>query len=97
MLQTKKKYLYKTLQKAAILLPSVLLLFSQTLNVCASKAEERAAAQQALPIQSNQIEDWPDGPIVTAAAAILMEAETGAVLYAKTYTNPIIPPAPPRF
>lgn len=35
------------------------------------------------PIESNQIAGWPDGPIVNADAAILMEANTGTILYAK--------------
>lgn len=91
MLQSKKKHFYKILQKTAILLPAALLLFTQVLQVSASKTEERIVAQQALPVQSNQIENWPDGPIVTAAAAILMEAETGAVLYAKNIHEPHYP------
>lgn len=35
------------------------------------------------PIQSNEIKDWPQGPQVGASAAILVEAETGTILYAK--------------
>ncbi len=54
-----------------------------SLYVQASDLEERIAAQQALPIESNQIEDWPQGPVVTAESAILMEVETGTILYAK--------------
>ena len=69
----------------------LILFFTQGLAVQAATTEERIAAQQALPIQSNQIEDWPDGPIVTAAAAILMEAETGTVLYAKNIHEPHYP------
>ena len=91
MLQYKNNPLYRFLQKSLITLPAIALLFTQTLIAYASKTEERIAAQQALPIQSNQIEDWPDGPIVTAAAAILMEAETGAVLYAKNIHEPHYP------
>ena len=44
------------------------------------------------PIESNQIAGWPDGPIVNADAAILMEANTGTILYAKIYIqNNILP------
>ncbi len=46
-------------------------------------AEERLEIQRAKPIQSNEVENWPKGPIVNAEAAILIEAETGAILYAK--------------
>ena len=34
-------------------------------------------------IESNSIENWPQGPEVYAAAAIVMEANTGTILYAK--------------
>ncbi len=36
-----------------------------------------------LPIQSNQIENWPEGPAISAQSAILLEANTGVILYAK--------------
>lgn len=35
------------------------------------------------PIQSNEIEGWPAGPQVEAETAILMDANTGSILYAK--------------
>jgi len=37
----------------------------------------------ALAVQSNDIEGWPAGPAVTSPAAILMDMDTGTVLYAK--------------
>lgn len=36
-----------------------------------------------MPVQSNQLPDWPEGPGTYGEAAIVMEAETGAILYAK--------------
>ena len=36
------------------------------------------------PIQSNEIEGWPQGPAVRAASAIVMDLDTGAQLYAKS-------------
>ncbi len=48
-----------------------------------SEAEARLETQRAMPIQSNEVENWPVGPVVGAESAILIEAETGAVLYAK--------------
>ncbi len=44
-----------------------------------AQAEER----KNLPIQSNQIENWPKGPAISAQSAILLEANTGVILYAK--------------
>lgn len=49
--------------------------------VCA--AEARLEKNLSMPVQSNQIESWPVGPAVGAEAAILIEAETGTVLYSK--------------
>ena len=58
---------------------------SQTLIAHATLEELEAAAQErkALPIQSNEIDNWPAGPAVSAESAILMEINTGAILYAK--------------
>ncbi len=48
-----------------------------------SETELRLEQQRAMPIQSNEIANWPIGPTVSAESAVLMEAETGTVLYAK--------------
>lgn len=49
----------------------------------ATEDEMRLETQRAMPIQSNEIENWPVGPVVGAEAAILIEANTGTILYAK--------------
>ncbi len=60
------------------------LLFTQGMVVSAETTkEERLAANQSLAVQSNEIENWPTGPVVGAESAILMEADTGTILYAK--------------
>lgn len=43
----------------------------------------QAESRKSLPIQSNEITNWPTGPAIGAESAILMEANTGTVLYAK--------------
>lgn len=48
-----------------------------------SVKEQNIAANQALPIESNEIENWPEGPVVSAQSAILMELDTGVILYEK--------------
>ncbi len=48
-----------------------------------SEAELRLETHRAMEIQSNDIPDWPDGPVTGAESAILIEAETGTVLYSK--------------
>ena len=44
---------------------------------------EEQEARKSLPIQSNEIENWPVGPAVGAESAVLLEANTGVILYAK--------------
>ena len=46
----------------------------------AQKALEEAYA---IPVESNGIKNWPQGPGTYGDAAIVMEAGTGAILYAK--------------
>lgn len=45
--------------------------------------EQQIEAQRALPVESNEIDNWPAGPVVNAQSAILMDVDTGSVLYAK--------------
>ena len=44
---------------------------------------EEMEQRKTLPIQSNEIADWPEGPAVGAQSAILMEMNTHTILYAK--------------
>lgn len=45
--------------------------------------QAEAEARKSLPIQSNEIDNWPVGPAISAESAILMDANTGIILYAK--------------
>lgn len=44
-----------------------------------------------LPIQSNETPNWPEGPAVEAGAAIVMDADTGAILYEKNIDTQLYP------
>lgn len=44
---------------------------------------ETIAAQQALPIATNEIPGWPQGPSIAAESACLIEADSGVILYDK--------------
>lgn len=55
-----------------------LTVFADTLD-----REEQIEQNKALPIASNERENWPKGPTVCAVAACLMDLETGTVLYDK--------------
>lgn len=77
---------------------SALCLFaSQGLSVSAATIkEENIARNQALAIQSNEVANWPTGPVVSAGSAILMDADTGAILYAKISISRNTLPVPPN-
>lgn len=64
---------------------SVICLFaSNGLAVSAATIkEENIAYNQSLAVQSNAVANWPTGPVISAESAILMDADTGAILYAK--------------
>lgn len=53
--------------------------------------QELAEARKALPIQSNEIENWPNGPQIGAQAAILIDANTGVILYSKNIHERLYP------
>ena len=52
-----------------------------------AEAQERKNEE----IQSNGIAGWPQGPAIGAEGAVLMEAETGTVLYAKNMHEHLYP------
>jgi len=47
------------------------------------KLKQELDGVYAMPVQSNEIEGWPQGPGTYGEAAIVMEVESGAILYAK--------------
>lgn len=74
-----------TIKKFCAMILSTTLIFC---NVVTASATEIAYSEEALqratiPIETNEIEGWPDGPVCYAESAILMEASTGTVLYEK--------------
>ncbi|TCL57295.1 D-alanyl-D-alanine carboxypeptidase (penicillin-binding protein 5/6) [Kineothrix alysoides] len=52
---------------------------------------EAVENRKTLPIQSNEIENWPTGPQIGAESAIVMEANTGAILYSKNIHEQLYP------
>lgn len=85
----------KTGRKILLMMLVIIIGAAPSVTVSASEAaqeeltpEEQAeiAEQQrvyALPVQTNELPGWPQGPGTYGEAAIVMEAETGAILYAK--------------
>lgn len=76
---------------------SVSVLIQASFPVLAAPEEPLSEAQQAaqerllLPIQTNELSYWPKGPAITAESAILMEADTGTILYAKNIHEKLYP------
>ena len=76
---------------------SVSVLIQASFPVLAAPEEPLSEAQQAaqerllLPIQTNNLPYWPKGPAITAESAILMEADTGTILYAKNIHEKLYP------
>lgn len=52
-----------------------------------AEAEER----KKLPVETNQYMNWPAGPEIGAQSAILMEVNTGSILYAKNIDEQLYP------
>jgi len=86
---------HKFILKSGVLF--ILLLFSTTKIVYAVDTvptEEMAQAYEQrknLLVDTNQIANWPEGPIIGAESAIVMEVDTGAILYAKNVDERLYP------
>ncbi len=53
--------------------------------------QAEAEARKSMTIESNLLPNWPAGPQIGAQSAILIEANTGAVLYAKNINEKLYP------
>lgn len=86
----------KLFKKTFTLCTSLLLLTTAVFgfSLPAFAETDYAAEQEArklLPIQSNETPGWPEGPAVGAEGAILVEANTGTILYAKNIHEKLYP------
>lgn len=73
------------------LLASGSLFCSHALTAQALPVIEEAEERAAIPIETNSIPNWPEGPITSAQSAILIDADTGAILYAKNVHEALYP------
>ncbi|MBE5886350.1 MAG: D-alanyl-D-alanine carboxypeptidase [Lachnospiraceae bacterium] len=85
--------LIKKIRIWAAAIVSTAILLGSSLTAYATPIDYNALqeARKTLPVQSNEIPGWPQGPEVGAQAAILMDAETGAILYAKGIDEKLYP------
>lgn len=75
------KILKKSLRGLALFLGLFTLIGA--MPVYATEIEDRIIANQGMTVESNQWQNWPAGPVVSAESAILMDADTGVILYSK--------------
>ncbi len=95
-----KKRLYSFLLGLALtattLLAPVSVSATATTNTATTDKTEQAEPTEmeinyAKPVDSNKIDGWPQGPKVYAKSAIVMDVNTGAVLYAKNVDEALYP------
>lgn len=90
-------FLQRKGRHAAAFLCFFLVVFSaSSLSVSAAPSEAsdyaaQAEARKEMTVESNERLNWPTGPAIGAESAILIEAETGAVLYEKNIHESLYP------
>ena len=84
-IQNNKKYFFRIFSLILILS----FFCSSTVN--ATDYKKQAEERKSMEIQSNSYYNWPLGPAIGAQAAILMDANTGSILYAKNIHEQLYP------
>ena len=81
------------IKKKILCFLSLLLFFLSfsSISVEAIDYKKLAEERKSLEIESNLYDNWPLGPAIGAQAAILMDANTGAILYAKNIHDKLYP------
>lgn len=74
-----------------LILTAILFLQNPLTAMADVDREAEMEYRKTLPIQSNEIPNWPTGPAVGAQSAILMEANTGTILYSKNIHEQLYP------
>ena len=85
----KRKNIKNLLFKYITLITVFSFLYSVPVNAIDYKKE--AEARKSMDIESNSYHNWPLGPAIGAEAAILMDANTGAILYEKNIHSKLYP------
>jgi len=81
------------IKKISLFTLCVILFFSNITVSAFAARDYRAEAEERkqLPVESNQIPNWPAGPEIGAESAILMEVNSGTVLYSKNIHAKLYP------
>ena len=83
----------RSLSFFSIILAAVVFLSVFPLRVSATETDLEAEieSRRNIPIESNMIPNWPVGPEILAESAILMDVDSGIVLYAKNIHEKLYP------
>ncbi|MBP5607634.1 MAG: D-alanyl-D-alanine carboxypeptidase [Lachnospiraceae bacterium] len=80
------------MKKLLLLLPILILLcFPISARATAQDYLDEAEERKEEPVQSNETPGWPQGPAIGAESAVLMDADTGVLLYAKNIDEHLYP------
>ena len=84
---------YNSFRYFTAFLLALLLIFRTPLPAFATQEEllDEAEERKSEPVETNDIEGWPQGPAIGAAGAVVMDAESGAVLYGKNMNKHLYP------
>ena len=83
-----------TMAVSALLSPVSVFATAQTTTTASDQTKTEPTEMEinyAKPVDSNKIDGWPTGPKVYAKSAIVMDVNTGAVLYAKNVDEALYP------
>lgn len=86
-----RNYFRKGVKKSLLFFTACSLFVQAPLTVCATNLQEEFEYRKTLPVASNEIANWPDGPLIGAQSAIVMEANTGTILYNKNIHDELYP------
>lgn len=80
-------------KRMATILLSFLLLINTALCVSGDELtrDDIIALNQSMTVSTNAVDGWPQGPMIGAESACLLDADTGAILYAKNMDQPHFP------
>lgn len=81
----------RVLRGTFILFCIVCLWLKSSLTALALPALTDEAEKQTIPVETNAVPNWPEGPTVSAQSAILIDADTGVILYAKNIHEKLYP------
>ena len=80
------------MKKSLFFLPFLLfILLAMPVHATQEELQQEAEERKSEPVQSNEIDGWPQGPAIGAEGAALMDADSGTFLYAKNIDEELFP------